>query len=91
MSFGDGFVHPVQGNHGQQGRKTAALRRPCGGGHEVAILENPRLARLTRTLAVAAVVERQDRAIQALAEQQKIKATNLDGSGITDAETLSWR
>jgi len=26
--------------------------------------------------------------IQALAEQQKIKATNLDGSGITDAETL---
>jgi hypothetical protein len=43
VHFGDGFVHPMQGNQGQQGRKTAALRRPCGGGHEVAILENPRL------------------------------------------------
>jgi hypothetical protein len=42
VHFGDGFVQPVQGNQGQQGRNTAALRRPCSGGHAVAIFEDAR-------------------------------------------------
>ena len=40
--LGDGLVHPVQGNEGQQGRTCSPLGRPCGGGRKSIIFQNSR-------------------------------------------------